>query len=265
MSVLKNKRNTAFSEFERQAMNLVTYTKERLNRLPSRYEYFILPRIYNPINKALAELIFANEIYGFNEASCKKRNEHFQTAVWCLQNTQKPLFSAWNILDVEEESSLNWANKINIVIALIWGVTKWNKREMPMIIPLPKKKMQKLEFLKTMGELHLYTYKKIGHAPRYCRDTLSSEIAMFIDTALYEIIIANYKQPTTKAEAQARAEHLQAAIDNLNALQRPLFALWLVQDYSEHEMNDWSGLIDKELKLLEGLKKSDVTRFKSLK
>ena len=133
-----------------------------------------------------------------------------------------------------------------------------------MIHHLPVKKMQSLEFLKTMGELHRYTYGKIGHAPQSCKDTISAQIACFVDTALCEVVLANCKEPTTKKEAEARARRLQKAIYSLNAMQRPLLALWLLQDYSENVMNDWAGLIDKEIKLLAGLKRSDAERFKNL-
>lgn len=188
----------------------------------------------------------------------------FKAAVQQLVSLQKPLLAAWNLLGIEEESTARWADMINREIALIWGVTKW-KETQPMIIALPKRKMEKLEFLKTMAELHRFTYMKIGHAPTHCKDTISDRIADFVNTALCEIVLANHKIPETKAEANERAAHIQSAIDSLNGLQRPLLALWLIQDYSENEMDEWAGLIDKELRLLEGLKTADAERYKNLK
>lgn len=265
MSVIASKRQTAFSEFERQAILLCQYTSDRLKRVPARYKKFINPKIYNPANKALTALICANEESSKTPDGKARRTAYFEEAVRELGSLQQPLIAAWNVLEIEEDSTQRWANHINRVFALVWGVTKWNEETMPMIIHLPKKKMRRLEFLKTMAELHRYTYVKIGHAPQYCKDTLSEQIAGFVDTALCEVVLANHKEPATQSEAKERAAHVQAAIRSLNGMQRPLLALWLIQDYSENEMNDWSGLIDKEIKLLEGLKRSDTARFKNLK
>lgn len=264
MSVLKNKRKTAFSEFERQMLLLCRYTKDRLNSVPARYKKFINPKIYDPTNKAATAVILANEQNSRTAQGQKRRLVMFKAAVQQLVSLQKPLLAAWNLLGIEEESTARWADMINREFALIWGVTKW-KEAQPMIIALPKRKMEKLEFLKTMAELHRYTYMKIGHAPTHCKDTISDRIADFVNTALCEIVLANHKIPETKAEATERAAHIQSAIDSLNGLQRPLLALWLIQDYSENEMDEWAGLIDKELRLLEGLKTAEAERYKNLK
>jgi len=44
-----------------------------------------------------------------------------------------------------------------------------------------------------------------------------------------------------------------------------MLALWNLMDYSENTMDEWSGLLDEEIRLLEGLKKSDKARYKGLK
>lgn len=265
MSVLKNKRKTAFSEFERQMLLLCRYTKDRLNTVPARYKKFVNPKIYNPTNKASTAVILANEQNPRTAQGQNRRLAMFKAAVQQLISLQKPLIAVWNLLDIEEDSAKRWADMVNREFALIWGVTKWEEETKPMIVALPKRKIGKLEFLKTMAELHRFTYTKIGHAPNHCKDTISDRIADFINTALCEIILANHKIPETKAEAAIRAAHIQSAIDNLNGLQRPLLALWVIQDYSENEMDEWAGLIDKELKLLEGLKAADAERYKNLK
>jgi hypothetical protein len=134
-----------------------------------------------------------------------------------------------------------------------------------MLISYPKSKMQKLNFLNVMSKLHKYTYEKIGHAPMYCKDTLCDRISDFIDTALFEVISANDNYPESKAETKEREKHLINAIDALNGLQRPTLSLWNIMEYSENIMSEWSELLDSEISLLEGLKKSDKERFKNLR
>lgn len=265
MSVIANKRKTAFSEFERQAIELCKHTEERLRRVPSRYKKFINPKLYDTTNRVAALLIYANEEDARTEAGRARRTAYFQRAVKELIDLQKPLFAAWNVLTLDEAATQRWADRVNRVVSLVWRVGRWNEEEKPMIIPLPVNKMEKLAFLRNMAELHRYTYQKIGHAPQYCKDTISGQIAEFVNTALAEVVMANRKEPQTRKEADERAAHLLKAVQSLNAMQRPLLALWLLMGYSETIMNEWAGMINEELKMLAGLKKSDTERFKNLK
>lgn len=265
MSVHVSDRTQAFSEFERQAIKLTKYTRERLNPLPSRYRKFLNARIFDPTNRAECLLIEANEERGRSGSSVKRRETMFREAVKCYLKAQVPLLAIWNLRELDPESSKDWAERINLIIRLVWGAAKWED-EMPMIYPLPSKhKLEHIEFLKTMANLHRYTYQKIGHAPQYCKDAISDKIALFVDTALCEIVLANRKPPQTQREAEERSKHLKQAVQALNSLQRPLFALWLEDEFSEREMLEWAEYINSELRLLEGLKTSDEQRYAGLK
>lgn len=264
MSVLRSKRKTAFSEFERQMGIIVRHTSDRLNSVPMRYRKFIYPKIYDPTNRAYTDVILANEQNVKTPEGSRQRSALFTDALRAILSLQKPLLSLWNILDIREDGAKQWADMLNREIALIFGVTK-REEVQPMIVALPKSKIQRLAFLQKMAELHKYTYEKIGHAPNHCKDFLSGRIADHIDTALCSVVLANHKIPETRTDAEKRERYIQAAIDSLNAMQRPLLALWNIMDYSEKTMDDWAGLIDEELKLLEGLKKADRARYKDLR
>ena len=77
--------------------------------------------------------------------------------------------------------------------------------------------------------------------------------------------MANVKEPRTKAEAQRRDAWLKDAIDNLNAMQRPLVGLWNIMEYSEAIMDEWAGMIDEEIRILTGLREADRKRYSGLK
>lgn len=265
MSVHVVDRTLAFSEFERQAILLTRYTRERLNPVPVRYRKFLNERVYGPVNRAECLLITANEERSRTDESKKRRDALFRAAVSEYMKLQIPLIAVWNLRGLTPESSADWAEKVNLVLRLIWGVAKWEAC-VSMIVPLPSKmKMENLDFLKTMAELHRYTYQKIGHAPQYCKDAVSDKIALFVDAALCEVVLANRKPPENREEAEERDKHLRQSIRSLNGLQRPLLALWLEQEYSEREMVEWSELVNRELKLLEGLRKADEARYKDLR
>lgn len=264
MSVLRSKRKTAYTEYLHNMAVICRYTKERLNPVPARYRKFICPKVYEPCSRGYTAAILANEQRNTDEGKAR-RVALLESALKEMLKLQKPLIAAWNILGTEYESAGRWADIINREIGLLVGAMR-NGKELPnMIVTLPRKeKIARLAFLKTMCDLHKYTYGKIGHAPNGCKDFISMKIAEFADAALCAVILANSKIPETKADAKRREDYINAAIDNLNGMQAPLLALWNLMDYSERIMDEWAGLLSDELKLLEGLKKADRERFKNL-
>ena len=138
------------------------------------------------------------------------------------------------------------------------------RMEKPVFHTLKKEKFKRLAFLGKMAELHRYTFQKTAHAPNECFDALSTRIDDFCTNALYAVVMANEKMPQTRAEAQARDAWLKDAIDNLNAMQRPMVGLWNIMQYSEKTMDEWAGMIDEEIRILTGLRDADRQRYKSL-
>lgn len=264
MSVLRSNRQVAFTEFERQMGIICREVKNRLSSVPARYRKFINPKLYEPASKAYRCVTLANEQSPKTAQGLARRNALLDTALKSIMQLQKPLLAYWNLKDSTEGGMKELADMLNREIALIFGVQK-REGVRPMIIILPTKKMERLAFLKKMSELHKFTYQKIGHAPTDCKDFVSDEIALCADTALCSVVLANNKIPETREEADHRATHLQNAIDNLNAMQRPLLSLWNIMDYSENIMDEWAGLLNEELKILEGLKKADQTKYKNLR
>ena len=263
MSVHARKRKIAYGEFEHNMRRFCKQLYERLNSVPARYQRYINPKLYNSANRAYTALIYANEQNGNTEKGRARREMFFNEALKCLKELQKPLYAAFNVLDATEGGMQVFIDLLNREVALIYGITR--KEYSPMFYALPRRKFQTILFLQKMSELHKYTYEKIGHAPKYCRDTLCAQIVDMADTALYWVVDANHTIPQTKADAEKRDEKLKNAIDSLNAMQRPMLALWNLMDYSERIMDEWAGLLDEELRLLEGLRKADKARYKSLK
>lgn len=263
MAVIRRKRAIAYTEFERQMENICKELKSRLGSLPARYHKYLDRRIYEPASHAYSAVILANEQETRDGQGQAKRLSLFHAALEQLSKLQKPLLAYFNIKDSKEGGMEQLASMINREYGLIYGVMG-RKDKPPMFLILPKQKIKNLQFLGVMCRLHKYTYQKIGHAPNDCTDFISQRIAEFVDTALYHVVAANHKIPATRQEADARARHLQSAIDCINGMQRPMLALWNLMDYSEKTMDEWAGLLDEELKLLEGLKKADKARYKGL-
>ena len=238
--------------------------EERMHALPVRYRKHVCRKLYEPMNLAYDSLILANEQRGHSKKIQTKRQECFSDAIRHIMSMERPLMSFLNIRDVKAESCNLIGRSINYEIALIWGVTGWPEEKKPVFHSLKKEKFNRLAFLGKMSSLHKYTFEKTAHAPNSCFDSLSSRIDDFATNALYDVVMANDHIPTTSAEASVRDAYLKDAIDNLNAMQRPMVGLWNIVQYSENVMDEWAGMIDEEIMILTGLRKKDRERYKGL-
>lgn len=264
MGVLRSKRGIAYSEFERNMWKIHLNLEQRMHALPVRYKKHICDRLYEPMNRAYNALIIADEQKGSASAAKDKRQKYFTMGIHALMQMEKPLMSFFNIRDVSEEGEEQIEKAINYEIALIWGAAGWEKEEKPVFHVLKKNKFRKLAFLGKMAELHRYTFQKTAHAPNDAFDALSVRIDDFATNALYDVVMANVREPKTREEAKRRDAWLKDAIDNLNAMQRPLVGLWNIMEYSEKIMDEWAGMIDEELRILSGLREADRKRYSGL-
>ena len=264
MGVLRSKRGIAYSEFERNMWKIHIDLENRMHALPVRYKKHICDRLYEPMNRAYNALIIADEQKGSASAAKDKRQKYFTMGIHYLMQMEKPLMAFFNIREISENGAESIEKAMNYEIALIWGVTGWPKEEKPVFHILNKTKFKRLAFLGKMAELHRYTFQKTAHAPNDCFDALSVRIDDFATNALYDVVMANVREPRTREEARTRDAWLKDAIDNLNAMQRPMVGLWNIMQYSEKIMDEWAGMIDEEIRILTGLREADRKRYSGL-
>lgn len=265
MGVLRSRRGIAYSEFERNMWKIHIDLEQRMHALPARYKKHVCDKLYEPMNRAYNALIIADEQKGGSPAAKEKRRKYFTSAVKYLMQMEKPLMCFFNVRDVSENGAKQLEKALNYEIALIWGAAGFDKEAKPVFHILHKEKFKRLAFLGKMAQLHSYTFQKTAHAPNDAFDALSVRLDDFVTNALYDVVMANVKPPETKEEAKIRDAYLKDAIDNLNAMQRPMVGLWNIMQYSENIMDEWAGMIDEELRILSGLREADRKRYSNLK
>lgn len=266
MSVVRSKRKIAFSEFERQAITLLKYTHERMQHTPNRYKKYLCPQIYELANRVCSDAVFANEQYAKDPRQLAERIRLIEDALEALQALQRPLYCYWNVMAYKPNSMQYWADMANRELALLCGVLKDTERmkALDMIKPFPYEQLNKALFLKKIADLQRYTYGKIVHEPTYYKDYILDNITHLVDDALCSAIFGNRKIPENKHEYETRKRHFIHALQCLNALQRPLYALWNLHFYSENIMQEWADLIDDSIRLLQSVIDSDKSRFSGL-
>lgn len=267
MSVLARMRNQAWTEFEMNCARLVKYTVQRADNVPNRYKKFIRPRLCGPVSAAYHCIILANEADSRTESGKAERVKLLNSAVRILLRMQKPLVCYWSLFDTKEGGIKEWTELFNKEFALLYGAAglKVDSKEIPMIRTFDMAYSDDRMFVNKMRDLHKYTYSKIVSVPLEYKDHLSDQILQFVDDALFCTLQGNSCIPTTKKQYEIRDRYFRRAVDNLNGLQRPLYALWNVMLYSENVMDEWAGQINESIKLIQGVRKSDKKRFGQLR
>lgn len=263
MSVPKGKRKDAYSKFEQKMIDIHKVTTERLESVPVRYQKIINEEIYALTDRAYSNIILADDIKPKSEEKIAQRNSLLQNAIDNLQKLQIPLWVFWDICKYDERRMSYWSGLINEELLILNKIVGDGREEM-LIHTINWKSVNEAVFLNNMSELHRYTYGKISHVPKKYYGYVSAEIIKCVDNAWCFLLLGDGIRPEIQKDVKRRASLFQKAKAQLNKLQRPLYALWNVEKYSEREMNEWSGMIDQELKLISGVIKSDVKRYSNI-
>lgn len=265
MSVLKNHRSVAYTEFENTFTALYQLSARRTSSVPKRRKKWVSDKIDVIMNRASMYVIAINSLYIYEN----KRDEVSKLASKAfnlLMTLEKRLIVLWNIEKYEVRKMAAWATLIRKELILlnkrILDDTKDEDIEMFMI--LDWQFIGKSEFCQNMCNLHRYTHGKVTNANCGFDSTHGSLLIDLVDSALYNVMKGNYKVPKTKAEYEKRAKCISTAISALKAMNRPLLFYFNVMHYSEEVMKTWSNMITKEIKLLCGLQQSDKKRFSEL-
>lgn len=267
MTVLARKRSQAPTEFEMNCARLVKYTVQRANSVPKRYQKFIRPRLLKLATTAYYDVIMGNEADSRTERGRREREKLLDAAAQCLLKLQKPLVVYWSLFDTREGGIREWTELINRELALLNGAAGHTagERTVPMIEVYDMRYSEDRMSVNAVRELHKYTYSKICSVPLEYKDHLSDQLLCFVDEALFCTLKGNRSIPTNRKQYEIRDRYLRRAIDSLNGMQRPLYALWNVMEYSENTMDDWAERLNEALRLLQGVRKSDRRRFGDLR
>ena len=128
-----------------------------------------------------------------------------------------------------------------------------------------KRSQSQLEFLHTARALQIYTIQK-------CVNTIPKRYTFYIGTGLAESarsIYENVKRgnsvyPLNQHEVQLRRDYFLRAYVELQSMVSQIEVAYELLNFDEGVLNEWSGLIDSEMKLVQALMKKDRERYKDL-
>lgn len=270
MSVLKNKRSLSRYEYEHSFEVAYKHVRQAVLSTSNRRKKWICKPINLKLNEIYSTIMEIRTNYVPKDKKGKTNYHLITQSIRQICELQIPFYTYWNIMDLDTRKMKHWCELFNNDIALFYGMliknplyNKDDKRKQLMYYK--KEDIKKAKFLHNMSELHKYVHGKITHVKQTYEDQECAMLADFTDRAWYYCIEANRKIPTTKTELDHRLKSISNAISCLKKSEIPTKSLFLLMDYSESTIREWSILFDETLKCLFALRKSDIERFSDLK
>lgn len=266
MSVLKNKRTEAPTEYFRMFKELYEFTIQKMGQVPKRKQAYLVPPIMDVMDTVFDMVMsLTNEYYKY-KIKLLKRPEQAVAVISELEKLQKPLLCLWNIESERYgfERMAKWAERINLFIWKMIDYGQLDMRKERVIYILDRSAAFSMEFIKVICTLHKKIYSLSISGPTDFRATRGMLLMGLADDALYQVAEANYKLPETREEADRRAECIAAALNDLYEMQQPMMAMFNLLDLGDEKSLELAGLLDREIALLAGLQKSDEERYRNL-
>ena len=264
MAVLRSKRQLAKTEYENAYTTLYNEVRRYTIAIPRRRQKWLCTEINKLMNLVFREIVEINDYY---EVDKEKRIEYGKAkaheAIGHIFELEKPMMVWWNVQRFETNKMCRLVELINREIELLNKIQEYTERTDKFMI-LDWRAVNNAQFLKTMSELHRYTHGKVANARMDYDDTSGALLISSVDDALYSVIQANRKIPTTRKEYERRRGYVSRAIMCLKEMERHLLSYFNLQCYSERVMTDWTMLLTQELKLLYAIQSSDKKRFGKL-
>lgn len=264
MSVLASKRTLSRHEYVNTFLKLYQFTTKRMSKIAKRkYRWLGEPivRIMNDTYKLIMQTNNDFFEYGIKMISDKERTE---LLINSLLSLQKPLLALWNIDNYKTRTMVCWIEFINKEIYYISLLGGYSKKEVESMFILDYETIKNVEFINTMSKLHKMIYSKTISLNESIRRTNGTLLMNLSDEAFYRVCHANLFIPKNKKMYVERQKDISIALECLRQMQQPMASLFLLMNYSENVMKEMAYLLNREMKLLKGVMKSDAIRFSSL-
>ena len=266
MSVIKAKRHTAKSEFEQTFSLFYADSRRLLSKVPKRRQRFICPKIVWLNNSIYNDLMIIQiNLFAKQEERKNEKLNRIKSALEKIEILEKAIMVYSNIMAMPFDKQCNWCNPLKKEINLLNGMLENDSdKSTSKITVLDWDKIHRFKAVDTMCVFHRYVHGKAVRAVNLFDNGDTALMIELIDEAFYNVIKANSLFPKNKDEFQDRINRIDKALQCLDEIQRPILSFFNVMKYSNRVMQEWSDLLNDEIKLLKGLLKSDKNRIRKL-
>lgn len=266
MSVLKNKRQEAPTEYFLVFKNLYGFTVDKMSQVPKRKRAYLVPPIMEVMDSVFGMVMSLTNDYYRYKLKLLDRPDQAHAVIDELRKLQGPLLALWNIEAgrYSFDRMAKWAERINLFAYKMIDYGHLDMRKEHIIYILDRQAVHAMEFAKTISQLHRKIYSLVISGPTDFRGTRGRLLMDLADDALCQVAEANHKMPETRVEYERRAACIAEAMNDLYAMQQPMMAMFNILDLSDGKCLELAGLLEREIALLSGLQKSDKERFGNL-
>ena len=128
-----------------------------------------------------------------------------------------------------------------------------------------KRNESDMQFLHTAMELHVFTIKKCKKLfPKAYTFSIANHM---VDSAAHihrYVVKANSIYPLNQREVQIRRNHFLEAYTELQWMISQMEVAYELLHFDTQDMNEWTEIVNKEMKLISGTMKKDRERYKNL-
>lgn len=264
MAVVCGKRHRASTEFENTFADLYSFTIRQTSAVPKRRRRWVCLPLEDGMNLMYRDIMHINELWITKHAD-KVKDTGFRAkrTIEMLNRMEKPLIVLWASQRTKTKTMATWVSLIRKEISLLNSLHPDDDIDCTVSI-LDLLSVNSMEFMKNMVNLHRYVHSKVVNSPTRYADNIGAQLISLVNDALYELVLANKIFPESRVDYELRRSHISKAITCLHEMNRPLVSYFSLMNYSDRVMCEWAELLSLQLKLLNGLNKSDNSRFSSL-
>lgn len=264
-------------QYEDSFRELYADVRSKLQRIPKRRRNTVAKPVMDRMNAAFKLIMCIDEdpVRGTTTAP-QRRYNLIVSAQNSIKAVEPALYAWWNICDDIDETDMkewrakqraNLCEQFNYVLKLLHDMQMASSRYQPegdkgqmLIMYYTEKEIQKAEFLRKIQALHKMTHGKVVRMNEWDRSAEGSVLIELVDTAWYCAVHGNKMRLSDPAERTLRKALFSKAISALNKMQRPMFNMMSIGDYSNSEMRDWIRLLRDSIRMLYAVQKSDIKR-----
>lgn len=261
MSVLKNKRHLARSEFERVYQQYYEISKQHFNKAAKRRQKSICEPLKLINNNIYNDVMTLQEILNKKkEKYVNQREKIIQNIFIKIQILERQIMVYSNITKLPFDKQALWVDPLNQEIELLNKLTQ--KPTNFQVNILDWTKIKNFKTLNTISYFHRYVHGKVLRATNRLKNGEDDLVLNLIDETFYCTVKANIKIPENKEEFEIRQGNLERAIQCLNEIERPLLCFFNLMEYSNRIQKEYGKMLTKLNKMLNGIINSDKKRFK---
>lgn len=236
----------------------------KLYQIPKRKQKWLCEEIFCILDKIADSVMNIEETYSDENSKNELRNKYAKESLIGIEKLRKPLMILWVVENFDDKKMNHWCKLINDTINLLIGIIDGSYSDVDMFYKIDKDLIKDVKFLQTMYDLDVSIHSAIIKIPNKFDHSYGKMLINLTDNVLYNLVEANHIFPKNKNEYKKRRKLISSAIADLHKAQRPLTYLCIQKVIKESNIEKWSKAIDKELKLLYALNRSDKKRFKDL-